>query len=126
MRTTMLETFIEFTFEAAHQIPPFSRLHGHSFRATVYMTGERDPQYGWTHNLFDVAKALETTKRRLDESYLNEIEGLEVPSIEHVAVWIWHELDKSIPGLDRIVLRRGADGAGEGCSYSGRALRNAA
>ena len=122
----MLETFVEFTFEAAHQVPPFSTLHGHSFRVTVYMTGERHPKYGWTHNLYDVSTALEDTKRQLHDSYLNEIEGLDVPSIENVAAWIWHRLDAVIPGLDRVVLRRGVDGASEGCSYSGRALRNAA
>ncbi len=123
----MLETFIEFTFEAAHKVPPYSGLHGHSFRAIVYMTGERDPHFGWTHNLFDVSKAVKATQQRLDESYLNDIKGLEVPSLEHVAAWIWEDLDKAIPGLDRVVLRRGMDGAGEGCCYSGRAtVRSAA
>ena len=122
----MLETFIEFTFEAAHKVPPYSGLHGHSFRAIVYMTGERDPYFGWTHNLFDVSKALEATKQRLDEKYLNDIEGLEVPSLEHVAAWIWHDLDKSISGLDRVVLRRGAEGSGEGCCYSGRITNRSA
>lgn len=116
----MLETFVEFTFEAAHQIPPFSTLHGHSFRAIVYMTGERDARYGWTHNLFDVQSALDDTKRRLHDAYLNEIEGLEVPSLENVAVWIWDQLDGVIPGLDRVVVRRGVDGVGEGCCYYGR------
>ena len=122
----MLETFVEFTFEAAHQIPPFSTLHGHSFRVVVFMTGERDPKFGWSHNLYDVDAAISETKRRLHDSYLNEIEGLEVPSLENVAVWIWRQLDPVLPGLDRVVVRRGIEGAGEGCCYSGRAVRNAA
>jgi 6-pyruvoyltetrahydropterin/6-carboxytetrahydropterin synthase len=122
----MLETFVEFTFEAAHQIPPFSTLHGHSFRVVVYMTGERDPVYGWSHNLYDVATMLEDTKRELHDSYLNDIKGLEVPSLENVAAWIWHRLDGVVPGLDRVVARRGIEGAGEGCCYSGRSARNAA
>ena len=122
----MLETFVEFTFEAAHQIPPHSGLHGHSFKAVVYLTGEPDRVFGWTHNLYDVEAIVESTRTALDHKYLNEIEGLEVPSLENVAAWIWHRLDKEIVGLDRVMVRRGVDGAGEGCSYSGRALRDAA
>jgi len=115
----MLETFIEFTFEAAHQIPPHSTLHGHSFQAAVYLKGEADPVYGWTHNLYDVEAALAGIKRQLDHGYLNEIEGLEVPTLENVAAWIWHRASDVIQGVDRVMLRRGAEGSGEGCCYSG-------
>jgi 6-pyruvoyltetrahydropterin/6-carboxytetrahydropterin synthase len=114
----VLETFIEFTFEAAHQIPPYSSLHGHSFAVIVYLTGERDPTYGWTHNLYEVEAALAPTKQRLTNSYLNEIPGLEVPTLENVAAWIWDQLAPTLPGLDRVVIRRGTGGAAEGCSYS--------
>jgi 6-pyruvoyltetrahydropterin/6-carboxytetrahydropterin synthase len=116
----MLETFVEFTFEGAHKIPPYSRLHGHSFRVTLYFTGTPDPEFGWTHNLFEVEAALQDLKQRLNDCYLNEFEGLEVPSLENTAIWIWNEADKVIKGLDRVTLRRGLDGAGEGCSYYGR------
>ena len=122
----MMETFVEFTFEAAHRIPPHSGLHGHSFRAIVYLTGERDPVFGWTHNLYDVEATIGALKQRIDHTYLNDIDGLAVPTLENVAAWIWHELDASLSGLDRVVLRRGTEGAGEGCCYSGRMLRNAA
>ena len=122
----MLETFAEFTFEAAHKVPPYSGIHGHTFKVVIYLTGKRDPVFGWTHNLFDVEEVVSRFKQQLDSSYLNEIEGLEVPSLENVAAWIWHRLDKEIAGLDRVMVRRGMDGAGEGCCYSGRALQDAA
>jgi 6-pyruvoyltetrahydropterin/6-carboxytetrahydropterin synthase len=122
----MLETFVEFTFEAAHQIPPYSGLHGHTFKVVVYLSGTPDPVFGWSHNLYDVETAMAATKKQLDHSYLNEIEGLEVPSLENVAGWIWHRLDKSLSGLDRVLVRRGLDGAGEGCCYSGRPRRDTA
>ena len=122
----MLETFVEFTFEAAHQIPPHSGLHGHSFKVVVFLTGKPDSVFGWSHNLYDVEEVISTTKLALDHSYLNDIEGLEVPSLENVAAWIWRRLDKDLPGLDRVLVRRGLDGAGEGCSYSGRTLQDAA
>ena len=54
----MLETFVEFTFEAAHQIPPYSGMHGHSFKVVVYLNGKPDPVFGWTHNLYDVEAAV--------------------------------------------------------------------
>jgi 6-pyruvoyltetrahydropterin/6-carboxytetrahydropterin synthase len=101
-------------------------MHGHSFKVVVYLNGKPDPVFGWTHNLYDVEAAMTATKNQLDHSYLNEIEGLEVPSLENVAYWIWHRLDKSLPGLDRVLVRRGLDGAGEGCCYWGRQLRDAA
>src|SRR4051794_19210900 len=121
---TMLETFVEFTFEAAHQLLPHSGLHGHSFRVVVYLTGKPDPIFGWTHNLYDVEAVVAAMRQRLDHSYLNEIEGLEIPSLENIASWIWRGLDQNIAGLDRVLVRRGIEGAGEGCSYSGRAFEN--
>lgn len=121
----MLETFIEFTFEAAHQIPPYSGIHGHTFRVVVYLSGERDPVFGWTHNLYDVEDVIATTKKMLDNSFLNEIEGLDVPSLENVAVWLWNRLDKQLSGVDRVSVSRGLDGSQEGCVYSGR-LKTAA
>jgi 6-pyruvoyltetrahydropterin/6-carboxytetrahydropterin synthase len=121
----MLETFLEFTFEAAHQTPPFSGLHGHSFTATIYLRGQQDPVFGWTHNLYEVEAALVETKRRLQNVYLNEIEGLAVPSLENLAVWIWGQIEKTIPGLHRVAVRRGMSGAAEGCTYSAPALQAA-
>jgi 6-pyruvoyltetrahydropterin/6-carboxytetrahydropterin synthase len=116
----MQETFVEFTFEAAHQVPPYSGLHGHSFTVVVYLTGERDPIFGWSHNLYEVEVVLQATRNRLNERYLNEIEGLEIPSLENIAAWIWRQLDQALPGLDRVVVRRGISGASEGCTYSCR------
>jgi 6-pyruvoyltetrahydropterin/6-carboxytetrahydropterin synthase len=119
--SAMLETFVEFTFEAAHQVPPYSGLHGHSFIVVVYLTGEQDPIFGWSHNLYEVEMLLQPTQRRLNNSYLNDIQGLEVPSLENIAAWIWHQLDPLLTGLDRVLVRRGVSGASEGCAYSGRA-----
>jgi 6-pyruvoyltetrahydropterin/6-carboxytetrahydropterin synthase len=117
----MLETFLEFSFEAAHQIPPFSGLHGHSFVATIYLRGRPDPLFGWTHNLYEVEAALAETRRRLQSVYLNEIEGLAIPSLENLAVWIWDQIKEVIPGLHRVGVRRGMPGAAEGCMYFGPA-----
>jgi 6-pyruvoyltetrahydropterin/6-carboxytetrahydropterin synthase len=116
----MQETFLEFTFEAAHQTPPFSGLHGHSFRARVYLRGSPDPVYGWSHNLYEVEPVVAGLRQDLDHKYLNDIEGLDVPTLENLTRWIWRRLESSISGVDRVVVSRGADGSAEGCVYSGR------
>jgi 6-pyruvoyltetrahydropterin/6-carboxytetrahydropterin synthase len=114
------ETFKEFTFEAAHQIPPHSGLHGHSFKVVVFLQGEPDPVFGWSHNLYDVESAIDQVKNQLDHKYLNAIDGLEVPSLENLARWLWHELDTKLVGVDRVVVSRGFDGSAEGCTCSRR------
>jgi 6-pyruvoyltetrahydropterin/6-carboxytetrahydropterin synthase len=116
----MLETFKEFTFEAAHQTPPFSGLHGHSFYVTVFMRGEPDPIYGWSHNLYEVDTVVGEVRSRLDSCYLNDVDGLNVPSLENVARWLWNQFDNRITGLNRVTVRRGTEGQREGCSYNGR------
>lgn len=116
----MIETFREFTFEAAHALPPYSGLHGHSFRVCIYLRGTPDPVFGWAANLYEVDAKIKQIQSTLDHTYLNEIEGLEVPSLENVAQWVWSRLEAHTDKLDRIVLSRGTDGNSEGCIYSGR------
>jgi len=118
-------TFVEFTFEAAHQIPPFSSLHGHTFCVEVWMSGETDPVYGWSANLDEVESVIEGIKAQIDHKYLNDIPGLEVPSLENVARWLHGRLAPHVPGIERIMVRRGAAGHGEGCIYQPRLERRA-
>lgn len=117
--TKHVETYKEFTFEAAHETPPFSKLHGHSFRVGIHLTGEPDPVYGWPANLYEVDRKIASLRETLDDSYLNDIKGLEVPSLENVAAWIWESLQPEFPGLDRIEVSRGSVGHAEGCVYRG-------
>lgn len=115
-----METFKQFTFEAAHQTPPFSALHGHSFHVEIFMRGTPDPTFGWSHNLDEVEVVIDGVKKQIDHRYLNDIAGLEVPTLENVARWLWEKLDPALSGLDRVVIRRGFEGQMEGCSYAGR------
>ncbi len=112
----MQETFKQFTFEAAHQTPPYSGLHGHSFTVCVYFTGTPHPVYGWTHNLNEVETVVAGIQRQVDHKYLNDIEGLEVPTLENVAAWLLNRLCGALDGVDRIVVRRGPEGHAEGCT----------
>lgn len=117
-----METFKQFTFEAAHQTPPFSGLHGHTFVVCLYLRGEPDPVYGWSHNLDEVESVIKTIKRKVDHKYLNDVEGLEVPTLENLTRWLFNEFSSVLPGVDRIAVQRGTPGQTEGCTF-GRTIR---
>lgn len=120
----MLELFKEVTFEAAHQLPanvepghPYANLHGHSFKIEIYLRGELDPNQGWIRDLAEVEYVLAKVRDQLDHKYLNSIEGLELPTLENLARWIWRNIEVDLPSLHRIIVRRGS--CGEGCIYYG-------
>ncbi|WP_274943811.1 6-pyruvoyl trahydropterin synthase family protein [Govanella unica] len=120
----MMEIFKRFTFDAAHQLAcnvpaghRYAGLHGHSFEVEVFVGGEPDPAKGWVVDFAALEAALKPLQETLDHGYLNEIPGLEVPTLEHIAIWIWDRLKPQFPGLARVVVKRGS--FGEGCVYSG-------
>jgi 6-pyruvoyltetrahydropterin/6-carboxytetrahydropterin synthase len=94
-----------FTFEAAHRLPHVPqthrcfRMHGHSYRVELVLEGPVDPQTGFVADFFDVEAAFGPLHARLDHHCLNEIEGLENPTAEHIAAWIWERARPSLPLL---------------------------
>jgi 6-pyruvoyltetrahydropterin/6-carboxytetrahydropterin synthase len=97
-----------FQFEAAHMLPylPKShkcrRLHGHSFKVDVVVTGDCDPKLGWVMDYADISQAFQPIWKKLDHYYLNEIGGLENPTSENIAAWIWKKLKPSLPLLTEV------------------------
>ena len=87
-----------FQFEAAHLLPLLPkthkcrRLHGHSFKVEIVVAGECDPRLGWLMDYAEITAAFKPIWEKLDHNYLNEIPGLENPTSEMVAVWIWKKL----------------------------------
>jgi len=112
------ETYSEFTFDAAHKTTPDTPLHGHTFRARIYFRGVRDPQFGWSHDLLELHPVVDRLKAELDHRYLNEVPGLETPTLENTTRWIFHYLSGVVSGVDRVTLERGGAGFAEGCTYS--------
>jgi 6-pyruvoyltetrahydropterin/6-carboxytetrahydropterin synthase len=100
----------DFRFEAAHWLPNVPaghkcrRMHGHSFRGEVAVRGEVDAHTGWLIDFGDLRQAVDPIVDRLDHYLLNEIEGLENPTAEMVAIWIWRQLAPAIPQLQRITI----------------------
>jgi 6-pyruvoyltetrahydropterin/6-carboxytetrahydropterin synthase len=117
--TTQMITFKEFTFEAAHMTPPYSTLHGHTFKVELQFSGTPDPTYGWAVCLDDVQNDVNALRAVIDNKYLNDIPGLQIPSLENVARWIFDRLAATQPGLSRVMLSRGFEGQKEGCVYEG-------
>ncbi|HEU5174332.1 MAG TPA: 6-carboxytetrahydropterin synthase QueD [Gemmatimonadaceae bacterium] len=117
-----MEIFKEFTFEAAHRLPNLpadhkcTRLHGHSFRVAVYVTGPVAEREGWVMDFGDLKQAFKPIYDTLDHNYLNDIPGLENPTSENLARWIWRELAPRLPMLSKLVIRETCT---SGCVYRG-------
>ncbi|MFD4292858.1 6-carboxytetrahydropterin synthase QueD [Rhodococcus sp. NPDC058505] len=109
--TVTSEIFREFSFEAAHRLPNVpeghkcARLHGHSYRFSVHVEGQVDPTLGWIMDFGDLKQVVRPLVEQLDHYYLNEIEGLENPTSEVLAVWLWERLHPGLPGLSAITVR---------------------
>jgi 6-pyruvoyltetrahydropterin/6-carboxytetrahydropterin synthase len=107
------------TFDAAHHLPqgppgPYTRLHGHSFRVEATLRGEAQGPVGWVADLGALGEALRDIAGRLDHSLLNEIPGLESPTLEHLCQYFADRLKPSFPALARIVVSRPT--VGESCT----------
>ncbi len=99
-----------FTFEAAHWLPCFPeghkcrRLHGHSFRVDIVVAGEVDPAKGYLVDYGDIKRATEPIEKALDHYCLNDIAGLENPTSEMIAKWIWDRLKPTVPLLETVIV----------------------
>ena len=111
-----------FQFEAAHLLPLLPadhkcrRLHGHSFKVEIAVTGDCDEKLGWLMDYADLSAAFKPLWKQLDHYYLNEIPGLENPTSEILAVWIWERLKPKLPLLSEVVV---AETCQSCCVYRG-------
>ncbi len=111
-----------FQFEAAHLLPLLPathkcrRLHGHSFQAEIVVERDCDPKLGWVMDYADITKAFKPYWEKLDHHYLNEVPGLENPTSENIAAWIWQRLKPKLPLLTEITV---AETCQSKCVYHG-------
>ena len=111
-----------FHFEAAHRLPLLPeghkchRLHGHSFQVDIAVAGETDPRMGWLIDYAELSRLFKPLWEQLDHRYLNEVEGLENPTSEVIAHWIWHRLKPQLPILSEVVV---AETCTARCVYRG-------
>jgi 6-pyruvoyltetrahydropterin/6-carboxytetrahydropterin synthase len=120
-----MRIYKEFQFEAAHFLPtapvgsPNARVHGHSFRARVTIDGVPGADTGYVFHFDELAQTMAEAQDALDHRLLNEVEGLEAPTLERIAIWLWNRLQNRVPGLAEIEIAR--DSCGEGAIYNGPA-----
>ena len=111
----------EFFFDAAHYLPtapkghPNARVHGHSFSVAVTLEGEMDPAFGWIRSFAEVDEAIAALRARLDHHLLNEIPGLDVPTMERLALFVFDALASALPEITEVTVRR--DSQRESCTY---------
>ncbi|MDR3467117.1 MAG: 6-carboxytetrahydropterin synthase QueD [Xanthobacteraceae bacterium] len=112
-----------FRFEAAHRLPHVPpthrchRLHGHSYRVELIVDGPVDPRSGFVVDFFDLEAAFGPLLTMLDHQCLNEVAGLENPTAENIAVWIWDRIKPGLGGLSAVRVYETADCWAE---YDGR------
>jgi 6-pyruvoyltetrahydropterin/6-carboxytetrahydropterin synthase len=117
-----MEIYKEFHFEAAHRLPNVpaghkcARLHGHSFQVRLSVSGEAAEPSGWVMDFADLKAAFKPLLEQLDHYYLNDIAGLENPTSENIARWIWERLQPRLPGLCAVEVRETCT---SGCIYRG-------
>jgi 6-pyruvoyltetrahydropterin/6-carboxytetrahydropterin synthase len=117
-----MEIFKEFSIEAAHWLPHVPeghkcrRLHGHSFQIQVHVAGPVDQHLGWVMDFAEIKAAFQSIEDQLDHRCLNDVNGLENPTSENLARWIWSHLRDDLPALNKIVVRETCT---SGCVYQG-------
>ena len=117
-----MRLYKDFSFEAAHRLPNVpsdhkcARLHGHSFQVRVSVDGPVGERTGWVMDFAELKAAFRPVYDQLDHRYLNEIAGLENPTSEILARWIWRELSSNLAGLSEIEVRETCT---TGCIYRG-------
>jgi len=118
-----MDIFKEFVIEAAHRLPHVppghkcGRLHGHSFHIEIHVKGLIQKELGWVLDFADIKSAFRPVEEQIDHRYLNEVPGLENPTSEILARWIWGHLRETLPMLSRVVVRETCT---TGCIYEGR------
>lgn len=111
-----------FQFEAAHRLPRLPqghkchRLHGHSFQVEIVVRGECDPEMGWLMDYAEISRLFDPLWEQLDHRYLNDVPGLENPTSESIAQWIWDRLRPSLPLLTEVAV---AETCTARCVYRG-------
>lgn len=118
-----MDIFVTLSFDAAHRLPcvpaghKCGNLHGHTFTVEVHVGGDVDAERGWVIDFGDLKRLARPVVDSLDHAYLNDIPGLENPTSENIARWLWSRLLPDLPGLARIVVRESPT---SGAVYTGK------
>ena len=105
-----MQIFKKFTFDSAHSLPHVpdghkcKNVHGHTYHLTLFLESDIDPEMGWVMDFADVKEIMDPLMKQIDHKYLNDVDGLENPTCEIFAKWIWDRLIGTLPQLKKIEL----------------------
>ena len=114
----------QFQIESARFLPklpashPCSRMHGHSFKIILTLQGPLDPKLGWVRDYHEIETTVRPFLLQLDHQTLNQVQGLENPTSENLALWLYEKLKRPLPELVRVSVQETATTE---CSYPSRA-----
>lgn len=110
-----------FFFDAAHTLrreieaEGSRRVHGHTYYAEVFVQGEPQGKSGMVMDLGYIRREVATLREQLDHHFLDEVEGLGIPTLENLCTYIWKALKPKVPGLSAVMVERHA--IGDKCVY---------
>lgn len=119
----VLQIFKAFSIDCAHSLPNVPEnhkcrnVHGHTYLIKIFVEDELHPELAWVMDFTDIKAAFEPIKETLDHQYLNDIPGLENPTAENLAIWIWQALLAKLPNLTEIWVYETPT---SGCVYKGQ------
>ncbi|MBN2704079.1 MAG: 6-carboxytetrahydropterin synthase QueD [Pontiellaceae bacterium] len=117
-----MRIYREFKFDSAHWLPNVppghkcAKMHGHTYTIEVHLEDELNPTLGWVMDYNDLRKVVDPLIEQLDHKILNEIEGLENPTAELIALWFWKKIKPVLPQLCQVVVKENPINV---CIYSG-------
>ncbi len=117
-----MEIYKKFSFDSAHYLPNLpedhkcSRMPGHTFNVAIHITGPVDPEIGWIMDFAEIKRICDPVIKQLDHRVLNDIKGLDNPTSENLAKWIWEKVKYQTSGLKKIIV---SETCSTGCIYRG-------
>ena len=119
-----MKIFRTYIIHCARHIPTLDdehickNMHGHTFNILVELDGPINKKTGFVMDFFDLDNIVKREViTKIDHKLLNEIKGLENPTSEHLAIWIWKKLLNHIDCLSNISV---SEELGTGVQYSGQ------
>lgn len=100
-----------FTFDSAHFLPNLpdghncKQLHGHTYHLTVFVEGNVSENEGWVLDFTELKHAVEPVIKQIDHKLLNDIDGLQNPTSELLAIWLWKKIKPQLAALKKIELK---------------------
>jgi 6-pyruvoyltetrahydropterin/6-carboxytetrahydropterin synthase len=102
--------FKVFYFDSAHFLPNVPenhkcrQMHGHTYKLIVFIEGDNKNNLGWVMDFAELKNVINPIIDVIDHKVLNEITGLENPTCENIAKWLWVKIKVKIPALSKIEL----------------------